>query len=112
MKARIQTYTVAIIPDVLFGLGIQINAGMTTADGQAAVDHEKINRLIEQVIKALDSDDIATAQEYLEEVAQGLPPGEAKTHIAVVIDSLRYTNDTIGAKMHMQLAQSSLNSTG
>ena len=108
MTARIQTYTVAIIPAVLFGLGILINAGMTTADGQAAVDYEKINRQLEQAMKALDSDDIAAAVKYLEETVQGLPEGEAKTHVAVAIDGLRYTNDTIGAKMHVQLAQSSL----
>ena len=108
MTARIQTYTVAIIPAVLFGLGILINAGMTTADGQAAVDHEKINRQLEQAMKALDSDDIAAAVKYLEETVQGLPEGEAKTHVAVAIDGLRYTNDTIGAKMHVQLAQNSL----
>ena len=81
---------------------------MTTADGQAAVDHEKINRQLEQVIKALESGDVAAAAKYLEETAQGLPAGEAKTHVAVAIDGLRYTNDTIGAKMHVQLAQSSL----
>ena len=81
---------------------------MTTADGQAAVDYEKINRQLEQAMKALDSDDIAAAVKYLEETVQGLPEGEAKTHVAVAIDGLRYTNDTIGAKMHVQLAQSSL----
>ena len=108
MTAGIQTYTAAIIPAALFGLGILINAGMTTADGQAAVDHEKINRQLEQVIKALDSGDIAAAVKYLEETIQGLPEGEAKTHVAVATDGLRYTNDTIGAKMHVQLAQSSL----
>ena len=101
-------YRVAIIPVVLFGLGILINAGMTTVDAQAALDHEKINRLIEQVMKALDSDDIAAAREYLNEIALGLPAGEAKTHVAIAIDSLRYTNDTEGAKMHMELAKSSL----
>jgi hypothetical protein len=77
------------------------------------VDHEKINRQLEQVMKALDSGDIAAAVKYLEETAQGLPAGEAKTHVAVAIDGLRYTNDTEAARMHVQLAQSSLqNSTG
>ena len=86
---------------------------MTAADGQGAMDHEKINRQLEQAIKALDSGDIAAAVKYLKEIAQVLPAGEAKTHVAVAIDGLRYTNDTIGAKMHVQLAQSSLqNSTG
>ena len=86
---------------------------MTAADGQGAMDHEKINRQLEQAIKALDSGDIAAAVKYLKEIGQVLPAGEAKTHVAVAIDGLRYTNDTIGAKMHVQLAQSSLqNSTG
>ena len=113
MTARIQTYTVAIIPAVLFGLGLLMNTGMTTADGQAAADHEKINRQLEQAMKALDSGDIAAAAKYLEETAQGLPAGEAKTHVSVAIDGLRYTNDTETARMHVQLAQSSLqDSTG
>jgi hypothetical protein len=43
VTAKISTYTVAIIPAVLFGFGILINAGMTTTYGQAAADHEKIN---------------------------------------------------------------------
>jgi hypothetical protein len=92
VTARIHTYTVAIIPAVLSGLSALIGAVMTTtADGQAAVDQEKINRLLEQVVKALDSGDTAAAQEYLNEIAQGLPTGVAKTHIAIAIDSLRYS---------------------
>ena len=35
----------------------------TTADGQAVVDQEKINRQLEQVLKALDSGDIAAAED-------------------------------------------------
>jgi hypothetical protein len=113
VTARVQTYTVAIIPAVLFGLGILINAGMTTADGQAAVDHEKINRQLEQVMKALDSGDIAAARGYLEETIQGLPDEEAKTHLSIAINALQYSNDTKAPRMHVQLAQSSLqNSTG
>ena len=113
VTARIQTHKVAIIPAVLFGLGILINAGMTTADGQAAVDHEKINRQLEQVMKALDSGDIAAAMKYLEETAQGLTAGEARTHVSVAIDGLRYVNDTETARMHVRLAQGSLqDSTG
>jgi hypothetical protein len=69
VTARTQAYTFAIIPAVLFGLCILTNAGMTTADGQAAADHEKINRQLEQVMKALDSSDIAAAVKYLQETA-------------------------------------------
>jgi hypothetical protein len=114
VTARIQTYTVAIIPAVLSGLSALISAVMTTtADGQAAVDQEKINRLLEQVVKALDSGDIAAAQEYMIETAQWLPTGEAKTHLAIAINDLLYSNDTEGARLHVQLVQSSLqNSTG
>jgi hypothetical protein len=112
VTARIRTYTIAIIPAVLFGLDSIINAGMTTADGQAAVNKEKINRQLDQVMKALDSDDIAEAQGYLNELAQGLPTVEAKTHIAIALNGLIYLNDTEGARMHVQLALSSLqNST-
>jgi uncharacterized membrane-anchored protein YhcB (DUF1043 family) len=65
VAARIQTYTVAIIAAVLFGLGVLIGAVMTrTAEGQAAVDQEKINKQLEQVVKALDSGDIAAAVVY------------------------------------------------
>ena len=59
VTARIQTYTVVVIAAELFGLGALIGTGMTTtADGQAAVDKEKIDRQLEQVLKALDSGDI------------------------------------------------------
>jgi hypothetical protein len=109
VTARIQTYTIAIIPAVLFELGVLTSPGMTTtADGQAAVDKEKINRQLEQAVKALDSGDIAAAEEYLYEIIQGLPTEEAKTHLAIAINGLHYLNDTKGAKMHIQLAQSSL----
>jgi outer membrane protein assembly factor BamD (BamD/ComL family) len=114
VTARIQTYTDAIIPAVLFGLGVLISAGMTTtADSQAVVDQEKINRQLEQVVKALDSGDIAAAEKYLNEIEQGLPTGQAKTHVAIAINSLLYSNSTEGARMHIQIVQSSLqNSTG
>jgi hypothetical protein len=109
VTARIQTYTIAIIPAVLFGLDELISAGMTrTADSQAVLDKEKINRQLEQAVKALDSGDIAAAEEYLYEIIQGLPTEEAKTHLAIAINGLHYLNDTKGAKMHIQLAQSSV----
>jgi outer membrane protein assembly factor BamD (BamD/ComL family) len=113
VTGRVQPYTMVAIV-VLFGLGILTSAVITRrADGQAAVDYEKINRQLEQAMKALDSGDIAAAVRYLEETAQGLPTGEAKTHVSVAIDGLRYVNDTKTAGMHVQLAQSSLqNSTG
>lgn len=106
--------TVAIIPAVLFGLGVLISTSMTTtADGQAVVDQEKINRQLEQVMKALDSGDIAAAKGYLEETVQGLPDGEAKTHLEVAINALLYSNDTKSPRMHVQLVENSLiNSTG
>ena len=85
----------------------------TTADGQAVVDQEKINRQLEQVVKALDSGDIAAAKEYLEEIVQGLPTEEAKTHLEIAINGLQYFNDTKSARMHIQLVENSLkNSTG
>jgi uncharacterized membrane-anchored protein YhcB (DUF1043 family) len=114
VAARIQTYTVAIIAAVLFGLGVLIGTVMTrTAEGQAAVDQEKINRQLEQVVKALDSGDIAAAVEYLKETVQGLPDGVAKTHLSVAINALQYSNDTKSPRMHVQLVQDSLqNSTG
>ena len=106
--------TVAIIPAVLFGLGVLISTSMTTtADGQAVVDQEKINRQLEQVVKALDSGDIAAAEEYLKETVQGLPDGVAKTHLSVAINALLYSNDTKSPRMHVQLVENSLiNSTG
>jgi hypothetical protein len=114
VTARIRTYTIAIIPAVLFGLDVLISAGMTrTADSQAAVDKEKINRQLEQAVKALDSGDIAAAEKYLYEIIQGLPMEEAKTHLGIALNGLHYFNDTKGAKMHIQLVQSSLqNPTG
>jgi hypothetical protein len=64
---------VTAIAAVLFGLGVLISTGMTTtADGQAVVDQEKINRQLEQALKALDSGDIASAEGYLEETVQRL----------------------------------------
>jgi hypothetical protein len=113
VTARIQTYTIVIIPAVLLGLDVLISAGMTrTADSQAAVDKEKINRQLEQVVKALDSGDNAAAEGYMHEMIQELPTEEAKTHLAIAINGLHYFNDTKGAKMHIQLVQSSLqNST-
>jgi hypothetical protein len=106
--------TVVVIAAVLFGFGVLISTSMTTtADGQAVVDKEKINRQLEQVMKALDSGDIAAAEEYLKETAQGLPDGEAKTHLSVAIDALKYSNDTKAPRMHVQLVEGSLqNSTG
>jgi hypothetical protein len=106
--------SVAVIAAVLFGFGVLISTSMTTtADGQAVVDKEKVNRQLEQVLKALDSGDIAAAEEYLKETAQGLPDGEAKTHLSVAIDALKYSNDTKAPRMHVQLVEGSLqNSTG
>jgi hypothetical protein len=106
--------TVVVIAAVLFGFGVLISTSMTTiANGQAVVDKEKINRQLEQVLKALDSGDIAAAEEYLKETAQGLPDGEAKTHLSVAIDALKYSNDTKAPRMHVQLVEGSLqNSTG
>jgi hypothetical protein len=105
---------VTAIAAVLFGLGVLISTSMTTtADGQAVVDQEKINRQLEQIVKALDSGDIAAAKGYLEETVQGLPDGEAKTHLSVAINALLYSNDTKGPRMHVQLVENSLiNSTG
>jgi hypothetical protein len=37
----------------------------------SSVDQEKINRQLEQVVKALDSGDIAAAVEYLKETVKG-----------------------------------------
>ena len=86
---------------------------ITTADSQAVVAQEKINRQLEQVVKALDSGDIARARGYLEETVQGLPDGETKTHLSVAINALQYSDDTKGPRMHIQLGQNSLqNSTG
>jgi hypothetical protein len=114
VTARVQTYAVAIIPAVLFGLVVLISAGKTiTADGQAAIDQEKINRLLEQVVKALDSGDNTAAEEFLNEIVPELPMGAAKTHLDIAINGLHYSNDTETAKMHVQLGKSSLqNSTG
>jgi outer membrane protein assembly factor BamD (BamD/ComL family) len=106
--------TVAVIAAVLFGFGVLMSTSMTTttADGQVVVDKEKINRQLEQALKALDSGNIAAAEEYLKETAQGLPDGEAKTHISVAIDALKYSNDTKAPKMHVLLVEGGLqNST-
>ena len=112
VTARIRTYTIAIIPALLFGLDVLINVGMTrTADSQAAADKEKINRQLEQAVRALDSGDIAASEEYLYEIIQKLSTGEAKTHLAIAINGLHYFNDTKGAKMHIQLVQSSLHNS-
>jgi hypothetical protein len=114
VTTRIQTYTVAVIAAILIGLGVLTSTGMiTTADGQAAVDQEKINRQLEQVVKALDSGDITAAEKYLKETAQGLPTVEAKTQLGVALNALQQSNDTTSARMHVQLVQGSLqNSTG
>jgi hypothetical protein len=106
--------TLSLTPLIFFGLGILINAGMTiTADGQAAVDQEKINRQLEQVVKALDAGDNTAAEEFLNEIVPELPTGVAKTHLDIAINGLHYSNDTETARMHVQLGKSSLqNSTG
>ena len=85
----------------------------TTAESQVVVNQKKINRQLEQALKALDSGDIAAAVEYLKETVQGLPDGVTKTHLSVAINALQYSNDTKGPMMHVQLVQDSLqNSTG
>jgi hypothetical protein len=111
LTARIQTHTGAIISAVLFGLGVLVSAGMkTTADGQPV---DQVNRQLEQVVKALDSGDIAAAVEYLKETVQGLPTGVAKTHLDIAINALQYSNDAESARMHVRLGQGILqNSTG
>jgi outer membrane protein assembly factor BamD (BamD/ComL family) len=105
---------VTVIAALLFGLGVLISTSMTTtADGQAVVDQEKINRQLEQALKALDSGDIAAAEGYLEETVQRLPTGESKTHLQIAINALQNSNDSKSASMHVQLVQGSLqNSTG
>jgi molybdopterin-guanine dinucleotide biosynthesis protein len=107
-------YTVAVIVVVLFGLGVLISTSMTTeADGQAVVDQEKINRQLEQVLKALDSGDIVAAEGYLEETIQWLPTGESKTHLEIALNALQTSNDAKSARMHVQLVEGSpQNSTG
>ena len=72
----------------------------TTADGQAVVDQDKINRQLEQALKALDSGDIA-AEGYLEETVQRLPMGESKTHLEIAMNALQTSNDTESARMHV-----------
>ena len=117
VTGRVQSYTMAVSA-VLFGLGVLLGVllgtGMTTtADGQAAVDQEKLNRQLEQVVKALNSGDNAAAVEYLKETIQGLPTGELKTHLAIAINGLQSSNDTGSAKMHVQIVENNLhNSTG
>jgi uncharacterized protein HemY len=65
--AALQTYTMAVIAAVIFGLGVLISSSMTiTADGEAVVDQEKISKHLEQALKALDSGNFAAAEEYLE----------------------------------------------
>ncbi|MGA7541635.1 MAG: hypothetical protein WBW34_01100 [Nitrososphaeraceae archaeon] len=102
------------IAAVLFGLGVLISTSMTTtADGQAVVDQEKINRQLKQALKALDSGDIAAAEGYLEETVQRLPTGESKTHLEIAMNALQTSNDTKSARMHVQLVGGSpQNSTG
>jgi threonine/homoserine/homoserine lactone efflux protein len=52
VTARIQTYPVAVNATVLFGLAVLVCTGVTTtADSQASLDKEKINRQLEQVVK-------------------------------------------------------------
>jgi hypothetical protein len=113
VTVSIQTHIVAVIAAVLFGLGVLISTGLTTtADGQA-VDQEKINRQLDQVLKALESSDTAAAVGYLEETVQQLPTGESKTHLSIAINALLNSNDTKSAMMHVQLVQGSAqNSTG
>lgn len=113
MTGRVQPYTMAVSA-VLFGLSVLLGTVITrTADGQASVDQEKINRQLEQVVKALDSIDIAAAVEYLKETVEELPTGELKTHLAIAIDALQSSNDTESARMHVQLVENNLhNSTG
>jgi hypothetical protein len=103
---------VTLIAAVLFGLGVLISTSMTTtADGH--VDQEKINRQLEQALKALDSGDIAAAEGYLEETVQWLPTGESKTHLGIAINALQTSNDTKSARMHVLLVEGSpQNSTG
>ena len=103
-----------VISAVLFGLGVLISTSMTTiADGQAVVDQDKINRQLEQALKALDSGDIAAAEGYLEETVQRLPMGESKTHLEIAMNALQTSNDTESARMHVQLVGvSPQNSTG
>jgi hypothetical protein len=61
VTGRVQPYTMTVSA-VLFGLSMLIGTVTTrTADSQASVDQEKINRQLEQVVKALDSGDIAAA---------------------------------------------------
>jgi Tfp pilus assembly protein PilF len=112
VTARIQTYTVAIIAAVLFGLGVLTSTGMTTTAGGQPVNQEKINRQLEQILKALDSGNIAAAEKYLKETIQGLPTVE-KTQLSVALNALQHANDTKSARFHVQLVQGSLqNSTG
>ena len=88
-------YTVAVIAAVLFGLGVLISTGMTTtADGQPG-DQEKINRQLEQIVKALDSGDIAAAKEYSKETVQGLPTIQEKTQLGVAPNALQQSNDIV-----------------
>ena len=113
MIGGFQPYTMAASA-VLIGLSVLTGTVITrTADGQASVDQEKINRQLEQVVKALDSQDVAAAVGYLKETVNGLPTGELKTHLAIAINALQSSNDTESARMHVQLVEDNLhNSTG
>jgi hypothetical protein len=71
VTGRVQPYTMAASA-VLFGLGVLIGTVITrAAESQASVDQEKIIRQLEQVVKALDSDDVAAAVEYLKDTVKG-----------------------------------------
>jgi hypothetical protein len=96
----------AVIAAVLFGLGVLISSSIiTTADGQAVVDQEKINWQLEQAEKALDSGDFAAAEGYLKETAQLLPTGESKTHLKIAMNAIQTSNDSKSARMHIQLIE-------
>jgi hypothetical protein len=111
LTRRVQPYTMAVSA-VLFGLSVLVGTVITrTADSQASVDREKINRQLEQVVKALDSGDIAAAVEYLNETVKGLPTGELKTHLAIAIDALQSSNDTESTRMHVQLVKDNLHNS-
>ena len=81
----------------------QTGVNMTTGAGGDGGNQEPANKQLDQVMKALDSEDNAAAEGYLKEADKSLS-GEAKMHIGEAMKALQ-AGDIEGAKMHTQFAR-------
>ena len=100
MILMVQTFEIAIVMVVLFGLSGLIISNV----GPISFAQETADKQIDEAMKALNSGDDAAAEGSIQEANNTLPEGQAKTEVNEAMEALQAGNAT-GAMTHLQAAQ-------